>query len=242
MPAKIFLLSPAHCGGKRAGFLLNDGARFDLALRIRQPAGVPLGEIFSFLSGIYFRGKLAYANCFASPPEGINGALAITTNRGLIAVHTRITLPELRALGCVDIDSENPLYRKPLERDAAAIESAAPGAQVILLGSVATGKYVDVLSGIFGERLLFPEEFVGRGDMSRGGLMLRCVAEGNELKYVPVLGAKRRGRRPPKLSKFTAAGAVQNKPTAKARSREESREERGGAYDRTRSKNSKSSN
>jgi hypothetical protein len=201
MLPKIFLLSPAHCGGKRAGFLLNDAARFDLAVRIRQPAGVPLGEVFSFLSGLYFRGKLAYANRFACPPSGIHGSFAITTNRGLIAAHTRITLAELRALGCVDIDSDNPLYRKPLERDAATIFSAAPDAQVILLGSVATGKYVDVLSGIFGDRLLFPKDFAGRGDMSRGGLMLRCVAEGKELTYVPVVGAKRRGRRPPKLPK-----------------------------------------
>lgn len=225
MPPKIFLLSPAHCGGKRAGFLLNDAARFDLALRIRQSAGVSLGEVFSFLSGLYFRGKLAYANRFAAPPAGISGALAITTNRGLIPIQTRITLADLRALGCVDIDIGNPLYRKPLERDAAAIAATAPDAQVILLGSVATGKYVDVLTGIFGQRLLFPEDFAGRGDMSRGGLMLRCVAEGRELAYVPVIGAKRRDRRPSKLPKIKATGAVRIKPTAKARRREGSREE-----------------
>ncbi len=205
MPPKIFLLSPAHCGGKRAGFLLNDAARFELAVRLRQPAGVPLGEIFSFLSGLYFRGKLGYANRFASPPTGIDGVFAITTNRGLVPVNTRITQSELRALGCVDIDSNNPLYRKPLERDAAALESAAPDAQVILLGSVATGKYVDVLSDIFGPRLLFPEEFAGRGDMSRGGLMLRCVDDGKELTYVTIVGAKRRGQRPPKLPRRSAA-------------------------------------
>jgi hypothetical protein len=52
---------------------------------------------------------------------------------------------------------------------------------------------------VFDGRLLFPAEFVGRGDMSRGGLMLRCVDERAELTYVPVRGAVRRGMRPPKL-------------------------------------------
>jgi hypothetical protein len=201
MAGRIFLLSPAHCGGKRAGYLLNEAARFDLARRVREPDGAPLGEVFSFLSGLYFRGKLQYANRFARPPVGMDGVLAITANRGLVPVETPITLQDLRDLGRVDIDSENPLYRLPLERDARAIVAAAPNCQIVLLGSIATGKYVDVLSDIFGRRLHFPEEFAGRGDMSRGGLMLRCVAESTELAYVPVIGARRRGTRPPKLPK-----------------------------------------
>jgi hypothetical protein len=52
---------------------------------------------------------------------------------------------------------------------------------------------------VFGERLMFPAEFVGRGDMSRGGLMLRSVQSGEPLTYVPLLGATRHGPRPPKL-------------------------------------------
>ena len=74
----------------------------------------------------------------------------------------------------------------------------------MLLGSIASPKYVDVLLGIFGERLRFPAEFVGRGDMSRGGLLLRQAAEGAELDYVPVSGAVRRGARPPKLPPLRA--------------------------------------
>jgi hypothetical protein len=58
---------------------------------------------------------------------------------------------------------------------------------------------VDVLLQIFGSRLTFPLAFVGRGDMSRGGLLLRSAAAGAELQYVPVLGTKRHGPRPPKL-------------------------------------------
>jgi hypothetical protein len=72
---------------------------------------------------------------------------------------------------------------------------------VVLLGSVASGKYVDILTKVFNHRLLFPCDFVGRGDMSRGGLMLRCVDEARELEYVPVHGAVRHGQRPPKLQK-----------------------------------------
>ena len=67
---------------------------------------------------------------------------------------------------------------------------------MILLGSIATGKYVDCLLPIITQRLLFPSEFVGRGDMSRGALLLRCVAENTELNYVPLMGAVRRGQRP----------------------------------------------
>src|SRR5215218_5930930 len=103
MPHRIFLLSPAHCGGKRASFLFNDRARFELALKLRTPAGATIGETFAFLSGLYFRGKLTYAQRFASPPGGVSGAWTITTNRGLLSVDTPLTLEELRAMGDCDI-------------------------------------------------------------------------------------------------------------------------------------------
>jgi hypothetical protein len=35
--------------------------------------------------------------------------------------------------------------------------------------------------------------------MSRGGLLLRCAADRTELSYIPVQGAVRKGKRPPKL-------------------------------------------
>jgi hypothetical protein len=191
---RIFLLSPAHCGGKRAAILLNERATFPLAQRLRSPSGVTLGEAFSFLSGLYFRGKLAYGNRFARPPEGEQGVQVITTDRGLLAANATIRDRELRQFGTVDIRADHPRYREPLVRDLAQL-SQSPDADVVLLGSVATTKYVDVLLEFLGERLLFPREFVGRGDMSRGALLLRATREGEELTYEPLAGAIRRGRR-----------------------------------------------
>jgi hypothetical protein len=75
----------------------------------------------------------------------------------------------------------------------------------VLLGSIASAKYVDVLEPVFRSRLLFPSEFVGRGDMSRGGLLLRCVRAGLELTYGPVIGAVRTGVRPPRLAPLPRA-------------------------------------
>jgi hypothetical protein len=195
---RIFLLSPAHCGGRRAAILLNERAAFPLAARLRS-VGISLGEAFSFLSGLYFRGKLTYAGRFARPPEGEPGAQVITTDRGLLSPETPVGPRELREFGTVDIRADSPGYRTPLERDLARLERLS-GLEIVLLGSVATGKYVDVLLEVLGERLLFPAEFVGRGDMSRGALLLRAAEDGKELSYEPVAGAVRRGPRPPRLA------------------------------------------
>ena len=196
--ARIFVLSPANCGGRRAAILLNENATFPLARRLRS-AGVSLGEAFSFLSGLYFRGKITYAGQFARPPAGQPGVQVITTDRGLVSSDATIRVDDLRAFGTVDIEANHPAYRIPLQRDLAQLQRF-PDVEVVLLGSVASNKYVDVLLEVFGERLLFPVEFVGRGDMSRGGLLLRAAEAGRELTYVPVAGAVRRGRRPPKLA------------------------------------------
>lgn len=193
----VFLLSPARVDGRRAQILLNPEATFDLALRLRSDEGVPIGEVFSFLSGLYFRGKLAYATRF-----GASSTFVITTDRGLMTPDTRVRLADLRAFGAVDIAAADEQFTNPLRRDAERILSElAFDAHVVLLGSIATGKYADVLTSVFGERLLFPTDFVGRGDMSRGGLLLRCVDEARELAYQPVIGAVRRGSRPPKLER-----------------------------------------
>jgi hypothetical protein len=191
---RVFLLSPAHCGGKRAALLLRDAADFPLAMRLRGAEGISLGEAFSFLSGLYFRGKLAYASRFARARAGVAGVQVITANRGLVAADTRVGLEDLRAFGSVDIQADDPRYREPLVRDIARL-AEDPTVELVLLGSVATGKYVDVLLDVVGERLLFPTDFLGRGDMSRGALLLRAAREDRELAYEPATGALPRLRR-----------------------------------------------
>jgi hypothetical protein len=189
---KVFLLSPARSNGRRMGYLLRQNPGFPLAQRF-QENGAALGELFQFASGLYFRGKLSYARAFGS-------GLVIAPGRGLVDPDTRVVPDELRAMGEVPLDLADDSYRLPLER--AIHELAATPAEVVLLGSIATGKYADILLDALGDRLLFPSEFVGRGDMSRGGLLLRAVSAGVELSYSPLLGAIRRGKRPPKLPRL----------------------------------------
>jgi hypothetical protein len=196
--------------------LLSPKAQFALATRLREGHAAPIGEIFQFLSGLYFRGKLAYARAFARPPASLtSGVFVITTGSGLRDADTPITADAIRSFAGVDISAGNLSYRQPLERTAQWIlEEGGDDMEVVLLGSIASGKYVDVLGPIFGERLLFPPAFVGRGDMSRGGLMLRSAASGEELDYAPIAGATRHGSRPPKLApirKSTAANAAKRK-------------------------------
>jgi hypothetical protein len=200
---RIFLLSPASCSGRRAHLVFNPEASFDVAARLRSPGGAPLGEVFTFLSGLYFRGKLAYARRFALPPEGMPGVLVITASAGLLAADEPVTLSHLERFARVSIDAAEARYRRPLARASRGLAERANGCEIVLLGSIASGKYVDILGKIFGERLLFPAEFVGRGDMSRGGLLLRRAKEGRELEYRPILGAVRHGSRPPKLPRLT---------------------------------------
>jgi hypothetical protein len=194
---RLFLLSPASTAGKRAKILLSPKARFELAMRVRSAEGAALGEVFSFLSGLYFRGKLTYARQFAQPDSAIR---IITCDRGLVAPELPVTLADLRAMARGAIDLEHAPYRAPLERDAEQLATGlARDGEVVLLGSIATGKYTEVLQGAFGMRLKFPELFVGRGDMSRGGLMLRAVREEQELVYRTWAGAVLRGKRPARL-------------------------------------------
>jgi hypothetical protein len=198
---RIFLLSPAYAGGERARMILRHQAQFTLARRLRCKSGAPIADVFTFLSGLYFRGKIAYATAFARPARGTPGVLVITPTRGLIDARTRIRLDDLREFAEVDIHESDPRYRLPIERDARRLATKLPAqSEVVLLGSIATGKYVEILLASFGDRLRFPAPFVGRGDMSRGGLMLRCAADGQELSYVPVAGAIVNGKRPPKLT------------------------------------------
>jgi len=205
VPPRVFLLSPASSAGSRCRQLLDPRADFELAQRVRG-AGAPLGEVMSFCSSLYFRGKLGYAQRFAAPPPGCPGVLVITSDRGLVAPETVITRADLRAFARVPIDVGERRYAEPLRDHASRLGAGLPrGAEVVLLGSIATPKYTDVLLGAFGRRLRFPPAFVGRGDMSRGGLLLRAARAGVELDYAPVDGAQRRGRRATKLAELPLA-------------------------------------
>jgi hypothetical protein len=181
---RIFFLSPAHSGGKRAALLTRPGATFELARQV-QIGAASLGDVFAFCSGLYFRGKLAYARHFAEPPEDIPGVQIITPSRGLVDAETLIGIRDLSEFARVPVNTKEPRFTHPLKQSIQAMP-IIDSSEVILLGSVATGKYTDTLLPILGERLLFPSEFLGRGDMSRGALLLRCVAADQELHYVPV--------------------------------------------------------
>jgi hypothetical protein len=219
---RVFLLSPANCSGRRAQQALALKSQSSVAVKLRGADGVPIGELFAFMSGLYFRGKLTYAQRFAAPPDRSNpivgkGVYVITPNAGLRGPDTPVTADAVRAFAAASVDVSNDGYRRPLERSARMLLDEIGDCEVVLLGSIASPKYVDILLGIFGSRLCFPIDFVGRGDMSRGGLLLRQAAAGVELEYAPVEGAVRHGRRPPKLPPLRAA-TIDNGST-RARSR-----------------------
>ena len=190
----VFLLSPANCGGTRAQMLLRSQTS-PLTERLTN-GGAPIGEVFTFMSSLYFRGKLAYATRFGR-------AYVITPGRGLLPADVLIRLDDLRQMARIEVDAALPAFRDPLVRDATTIANNLGGEdRVVLLGSVATDKYVGPLLDVFGDRLYFPPTFAGRGDMSRGGLLLRSARAGTPLDYVPVRGAVRHGPKPPKLPRL----------------------------------------
>jgi hypothetical protein len=161
------------------GLLIRPAASFPLARALRSEQGAALGEVFSFASGLYFRGKAAYTRAFGR-------GLVITPGAGLLELDRPIGTRDLKAWARVRVDLADRRYRRPLERDVRALAAELPaGGQVVLLGSIASDKYVGLLVEALGERLLFPVDFVGRGDMSRGGLMLRAARDGTELPYGP---------------------------------------------------------
>jgi hypothetical protein len=197
----VFLLSPANLAGERAKLVFRRTARFDLAQQLQSSEGAPLGAVYAFISGLYFRGKKAYAEAFARPPGDVCGGLVITPGEGLRSLEERVTVERLEHWAGVQVDAAETRFTAPLVRDAEAIARQHGGrVRVVLLGSVATDKYVRPLTGVFGASLLFPTDFVGRGDMSRGALLLRAAREGCELAYEPVEGARRHGPRAPSVA------------------------------------------
>jgi len=205
MPPKIFLLSPANVSGLRARQLMSPRAGFEAARQYRTADGVPVCDAFAFMSALYFRGKIAYARRFAvpSPRVGGDGIFVIAPGFGLVSPDWRITEERMKTLRKTDVDVQVRGYARPLREHAALLAGTLEeGTEVVLLGSVATGKYIDILLPAFGERLRFPLAFAGLGDMSRGGLMLRAVRENRELEYTTLDAPRHRqpgqsGKMPP---------------------------------------------
>ena len=196
MATTLFVLSPARTGGPRAGQLAR--SRGTLGEQLRD-GRAPVGDVFAWLSALYFRGKLTYAQRFANVPGDLPGTLIMAPGRGLCPPSLPLSVTDLRAMGKIDVESEP--FATPLRHACeAALASYGQLTRVVLLGSIATGKYLDILLDVFGANLVFPADFVGRGDMSRGGLLLRCAVDRTELAYIPVQGAVRKGKRPPKLT------------------------------------------
>jgi hypothetical protein len=192
---RVFLLSPANCNGVRAGWILRRNARSDIAKRLRDPAGVPLAEVYSFLSALYFRGKLTYARAFANPPWSTAGVMIITPTAGLMPDGATVGLSTLRGFSRVPINVKNRRYRTAFLRGLRQLaHDVGPDCEVILLGSIATGKYLDLVQQVFADQLRVPAEFIGLGDMSRGALLLQCVKEQRELSYISVATVPKRGR------------------------------------------------
>lgn len=192
MSAKIFLLSPANASGLRAKQLTSPNSNFEAARLYRTAEGVPISLAFAFMSALYFRGKIAYALHFADPtPEGV---FVIAPGFGLVPWDWRITAERMAVMAKTDVDVRVTKYRKPLERDTRALAKTLDAAdEVVLLGSVASGKYVDVLLPLLGHRLRFPAMFAGMGDMARGGLLLRAVRANRELEYTTLDAPRHRG-------------------------------------------------
>jgi hypothetical protein len=127
----------------------------------------------------------------------------VTPTRGLVPIDTPVSLADLRELGAGRIEPDEGAYRTELIRTARALREELEECEAVLLGSIASARYVEPLLEVFGSRLSVPETFAGRGDMSRGGLLLRCVAAGEELVYAPAGATARHGARPPKLDPRT---------------------------------------
>jgi hypothetical protein len=189
-PPTVFLLSPATLQGLRAQQLAAPRASFDTALRFRSAEGVPIGEAFAFMSSLYFRGKITYAERFATAPFGSaaledeSGVYVIAPGYGLVPSGWALTRERFRKIRRTPVDVTVRAYHRPLTQDARTLAAHLPAdARAVLLGSVATGKYVDVLRPVLGDRLRFPLCFAGVGDMARGAILLRAARSGEELEY-----------------------------------------------------------
>ncbi|HVW27966.1 MAG TPA: hypothetical protein VHC69_21530 [Polyangiaceae bacterium] len=183
----VFLLSPARLDGQRGALLTKATSNFDIARALRSPEGACLADVFSFVSGLYFRGKVAYAREFGQARARAPASYVLTAGGGLCALDERVTLARLERWASVVVSEKNPHFTAPLIRTASEALAAHDAAtRFVLLGSVATNKYVAPLLEVFGDRILYPKEFAGLGDKSRGALLLAAVRERRELAYAPL--------------------------------------------------------
>jgi hypothetical protein len=167
--------------------VMNPEASFALARALHSAQGAPLGAVFSFVSGLYFRGKLTYAKAFGQATANEPSAYVMLAGGGLCSPDEAVTVAQLNAWKQVSVSEKNPHFTAPLLRHASLLlDRHDDAARFVLLGSVASNKYVAPLLEVFAERLLFPVAFAGMGDMSRGSLLLRAARDGRELEYAPV--------------------------------------------------------
>jgi hypothetical protein len=183
-----FLISPASLDGRRGRQLLAVGARGVWAQRLGE--GAPIGELFSVVSSLYFRGKLAYALRFGGPER----TLIIAPGVGLVPPGWRVDRRAALRMARIRVRPDEEAYRRPLER-ACRRELSAGDGPVVLLGSLATDRYLAVLGPLLGERLVTPAILFGTGNMRRGSLLLAAATSGEELEYVPCPAPATRTRR-----------------------------------------------
>src|SRR5260370_28213666 len=96
-PRRVFLLSPANTGGLRGAMLMRDDLQFDLGKRLHGGVAT-IGEVYAFISGLYFRGKIAYASAFPSPPGGVPASLLIVPGARLVPPARCLSIERPRAI------------------------------------------------------------------------------------------------------------------------------------------------
>ena len=181
-PRRLFLLSPANTSGRRLERLCDPAVTSPWAERVRSAEGLPIADAFCHVSSLYFRGKIAYARRFAVREEEI---LVIAPGFGLVAPSWPLDVERLQAMRQARVDVLDDAYAVPMREGCVALGADLPrDAEVVLLGSIASGKYLDLLAPAFGDRLRFPGAFVGAGELQRGALLLRAARDGEELRYV----------------------------------------------------------
>lgn len=181
---RLFLLSPATAHGAKARVLLQDPPRTPAATWLRSSDGMPLAAVFTYLSGLYFTGKLAYARAFANISPPLEGVYVLTMSDGLLSPAAPVSADMLRRFAAAadgSADGRDRLIQSA--RTIAAALGEAP-CEVVFLGSVHSSKYTELLEPVFGDRLRFPRELVRRGQLERGAILLERATARRELDYI----------------------------------------------------------